>query len=125
MMYHKINLARSRSEQEAMETTLQEDQDKLSDLSSLKKNMLQAGLQRAKAQALERKTSRIQSPKLTNVVSQVVTSEKQPKPKITATLSKDSIKSVPVGNGGANGQQRTRKFGRVARAMSAPARKKW
>ena len=59
MLFHKMSLAKNVTEKEAMENTLQEYSDKLSDLGSMKKDMIQASMDRARKAALDRKESSI------------------------------------------------------------------
>ena len=57
MLFHKMSLAKNTNEKEAMENTLQEYSDKLSDLGSMRKDMIQASMARARKAAASRKES--------------------------------------------------------------------
>ena len=118
MMYHKMNLAKSASEQEALATTLQEYNDKLVDLGDMKRNMLQAGMERARAQALERKVGR------TERAVRLAAAVNQSKVKLTASLRAPASSSAAAAAAGEKTQAaKNQRLAKIARAMSAPAKK--
>ena len=117
MMYHKMNLAKSASEQEALATTLQEYNDKLVDLGDMKRNMLQAGMERARAQALERKVGR------TERAVRLAAAVNQTKVKLTASLSTTASTAAAAAAGEKTQAAKNQRLAKIARAMSAPAKK--
>ena len=117
MMYHKMNLAKSASEQEALATTLQEYNDKLVDLGDMKRNMLQAGMERARAQALERKVGR------TERAVRLAAAVNQSKVKLTASLSTPASSTAAAAAGEKTQAAKNQRLAKIARAMSAPAKK--